>query len=122
MQRSPPADRHGAPDKESLRRPWVIHADASTVTTESKVMNLSEVKGAAERNVATPTPLTFEDGLLTRRIHFRSAGVLSPELGVGLMCERVERRRSGKSSPWRWRRRERKSRALRGFCSSGGGI
>jgi hypothetical protein len=44
MQRSPPADRHGAPDKESFRCPWVIHDDPSTVTTESKVMNLSEVK------------------------------------------------------------------------------
>ena len=46
MQRSPPADRHGAPDKESFRRPWVILADPSTVTTESKVLNLSEVKRA----------------------------------------------------------------------------
>lgn len=44
MQRSPPADRHGAPDKESFRRPWVIRADPSTLTTESKVLNLSEVK------------------------------------------------------------------------------
>lgn len=44
MQRSPPADRHRAPEKERFRRPWVIHDDPSTVTTESKVMNLSEVK------------------------------------------------------------------------------
>jgi hypothetical protein len=44
MQRSPPADRHEAPEKESFRRPWVIHADPSSVTTESKVLNLSEVK------------------------------------------------------------------------------
>jgi hypothetical protein len=49
MQRSPPADRHGATDKESFRRPWVIHADPSTVTTESKVMNLSEVKEPLSR-------------------------------------------------------------------------
>jgi hypothetical protein len=44
MQRSPPADRHEAPDKESFRRPWVIQGDPSSVTTESKVLNLSEVK------------------------------------------------------------------------------
>ena len=49
MQRSPPADRHGAPDKESLRRPWVIRDDPSTVTTESKVMNLSELKCRSAR-------------------------------------------------------------------------
>jgi thioredoxin reductase (NADPH) len=47
MQRSPPADRHGAPGRGSaVRRPWVIPVDPSTVTTESKVLNLSEVKQA----------------------------------------------------------------------------
>jgi len=49
MQRSPPADRHGAPDKESVRRSWAIRDDPSTVTTESKVMNLSELKCRSAR-------------------------------------------------------------------------
>jgi len=49
IERSPPADRHRAQEKgSSNRRPWVIHVDPSTVTTESKVLNLSEVKRAPQ--------------------------------------------------------------------------
>jgi hypothetical protein len=63
MQRSPPADRHWAPDKESFRRPWVIHADPSTVTTESKVLNLSEVK---RRMGAGAEPLSQDELVVTK--------------------------------------------------------